>query len=262
MIAEMIAERDERMNSLYIVVPCYNEEAALPESAPVLLAKLRRLVAAGKLAPDSRVLFVDDGSADATWRILERLFAENPDVCALKLSKNRGHQNAVTAGMVVAAQRADAALTIDADLQDDPDAIDAMVDKWRAGAEIVCGVRDRRDTDTFFKRFTARAFYTLVRLGGAKIVFDHADFRLMSAEAIDRLCRFGTEDLFLRGLVTRLGLPLEIVQYDRRARMAGESKYTLKKMLHLARRGFESGRMRMADEARIGELYIGRQLLQ
>ena len=250
------------MESLYIVVPCYNEEEVLPESAPVLLQKLRSLVAAGKLAGDSRVLFVDDGSRDATWTILTRLCAENRDVCALKLSRNCGHQNAVMAGMVTAAERAGAALTIDADLQDDPDAIDAMVDKWNAGADIVCGVRDRRDTDTFLKRFTARAFYTLVRLGGAKTIFDHADFRLMSARAIRELCRFGTEDLFLRGLVTRLGLPLEIVTYDRRARLAGESKYTLKKMLHLGRRGFESGRMKMAAEPQIGEMFIGEALLQ
>ena len=251
-----------QLKSLYIVVPCYNEEAALPECAPVLMEKLRALIAAEKIGQESRVLFVDDGSADATWDILQRLFRENPDVCALRLSKNRGHQNAVMAGMVTAMERSDAALTIDADLQDDPDAIDAMVDKWLAGAEIVCGVRDRRDTDTFFKRFTARAFYTLVRLGGAKTIFDHADFRLMSAAAIKKLCRFGTEDLFLRGLVTRLGCPTEIVKYDRRARTAGESKYTLKKMLHLARRGFESGRMRMADRPQIGELYIGEALLQ
>lgn len=250
------------MNSLYIVVPCYNEEEVLPASAPVLLGKLRALVAAGKLSPESRVLFVDDGSRDATWSILSRLFAAEPDACALRLSKNRGHQNTVTAGMVTASERADAALTIDADLQDDPDAIDVMVDKWNAGADIVCGVRDRRDTDTFLKRFTARAFYTLVRLGGAKIIFDHADFRLMSARAIRELCRFGTEDLFLRGLVTRLGLPLETVTYDRRARLAGESKYTLKKMLHLARRGFESGRMRKADAPRVGELWIGEALLK
>ena len=250
------------MQILYIVVPCYNEQEVLPESAPVLLGKLRALVAAGKLGKDSRVLFVDDGSADGTWPILERLVAENPDACALQLTKNRGHQNAVMAGMVTAAKRADAVLTIDADLQDDPDAIDAMVEKWAAGADVVCGVRDRRDTDTFLKRFTARAFYSLVRLGGAKIVFDHADFRLMSAKAVGQLCRFGTEDLFLRGLVTRLDLPLEIVRYDRRARLAGESKYTLKKMLHLARRGFESGRMKPADSAQIGELYIGKELLQ
>ena len=250
------------MKDLYIVVPCYNEEEVLPVSAPVLLEKLRTLTAAGKIAGGSRVLFVDDGSADATWSILERLFAENPEVCALKLSRNRGHQNAVMAGMVTAARRGAAALTIDADLQDDPDAIDAMVEKWNGGAEIVCGVRDRRDTDTFLKRFTARAFYTLVRLGGAKTIYDHADFRLMSPGAVDRLCRFGTEDLFLRGLVTRLDLPWEIVKYDRRARLAGESKYTLQKMLHLARRGFESGRMKMADAPRIGDLFIGKELLQ
>ncbi len=250
------------MESLYIVVPCYNEEEVLPVSAPVLLQKLRALTAEGKIDADSRVLFVDDGSNDATWSWLERLYAEHPEVCALRLSKNRGHQNAVMAGMVTAARRAGAALTIDADLQDDPDAIDAMVDAWRGGAQIVCGVRDRRDTDTFLKRFTARAFYTLVRIGGAKIVYDHADFRLMSAEAIKRLCRFGTEDLFLRGLVTRLDLPLKVVKYDRRARLAGESKYTLKKMLHLARRGFESGRMKPAAEPQIGELYIGEALLK
>ena len=250
------------MEALYIVVPCYNEEAVLPVSAPVLLGKLRALAAAGKIAPGSRVLFVDDGSGDATWSILSQLCAENPDACALRLAKNRGHQNAVTAGMVTAARQGAAALTIDADLQDDPDAIDAMVEKWNGGADIVCGVRDRRDTDTFLKRFTARAFYTLVRVGGAKIIFDHADFRLMSARAIDRLCRFGTEDLFLRGLVTRLDLPLETVTYDRRARLAGESKYTLKKMVHLARRGFESGRMQPADAPQIGELYIGETILQ
>ena len=250
------------MYCLYIVVPCYNEEEALPGCAPVLIEKCRALAAAGKIDADSRVLFVDDGSADATWDILRGLYENNPDVCALRLKKNRGHQNAVMAGMVRGAERADAVLTIDADLQDDPDAIDAMVEAWRGGAEIVCGVRDRRDTDSFLKRFTARSFYTLVRLGGAKTIFDHADFRLMSDKAVAELCCFGTEDLFLRGLVTRLGLPLEIVKYDRRARTAGESKYTLKKMLHLARRGFESGRMKPAASPQIGELYIGESLFQ
>ena len=250
------------MNTLYIVVPCYNEAIVLPESAPVLLAKLRALTASGKISGDSRLLLVDDGSADTTWELLSSLCNANADVCALRLNCNRGHQNAVTAGLITAAERADAAVTIDADLQDDPDAIDKMVEAWQAGAEIVCGVRDRRDTDTFFKRFTARAFYTLVGLGGAKIIFDHADFRLMSRTAISQLSRFGTEDLFLRGLVTRLGLPLTTVRYDRRARLAGESKYTLKKMLHLARRGFESGRARMADTPRIGDLHIAEARLQ
>ena len=250
------------MQRLYIVVPCYNEEEVLPQSAPALLSKLRSLCAAGRIAPESRVLFVDDGSSDATWTILEQLVSENPDACALKLSKNRGHQNAVMAGLVTAAEIADGTLTIDADLQDDPDAIDAMVEKWNAGAPIVCGVRDKRDTDSFLKRFTARAFYTLVKLGGAKTIYDHADFRLMSSEAVTKLCCFGTEDLFLRGLITRLGLPTEIVTYDRRARLAGESKYTLKKMLHLARRGFESGHMKPAAQPQIGELYIEKKLLK
>ena len=250
------------MQTLYIVVPCYNEEAVLPQSGPILLEKLRSLVNRGALSAASRLLFVDDGSKDATWELLERFCGENAEACALKLSKNRGHQNAVMAGLVTAAELADGTLTIDADLQDDTDAIDAMVEKWNAGAPIVCGVRDKRDTDSFLKRFTARAFYTLVKLGGAKLIYDHADFRLMSSDAVRKLCCFGTEDLFLRGLITRLELPTETVYYDRRARMAGESKYTLKKMLHLARRGFESGRMKAAPTPQIGELYIEKKLLK
>lgn len=250
------------MKTLYVIIPCYNEEEMLPLSAPVLLAKLRALTADGKIGAGSRLLFVDDGSADGTWSLIKALCAENAESCGLKLTRNRGHQNAVVAGLVTASKYADAAITIDADLQDDPDTIDTMVDRWNAGAQIVCGVRDRRDTDTFLKRVTARGFYTLVRLGGAKIIYDHADFRLMSREAIGRLICYGTEDLFLRGLVTRLGLPTEVVYYDRAARMAGESKYTLKKMLHLARRGFESGRMKMADAPQIGELYIEKEIIK
>ncbi|MBQ2117847.1 MAG: glycosyltransferase family 2 protein, partial [Clostridia bacterium] len=183
------------MKSLYLIVPCYQEEAVLPESIPVLLGKLRALTAAGRISPESRLLFVDDGSRDATWSILSACAGENADVCALRLSKNRGHQNAVTAGLVKAAERADAAVTIDADLQDDPDAIDRMVDEWNAGADIVCGVRGRRDTDSFLKRVTARGFYTLAQLGGAKVIYDHADFRLLSRAAIEKLLCFGTEDL-------------------------------------------------------------------
>ena len=250
------------MNCLYIVIPCYNEEVVLLQSAAVLLAKLRALCAAGRISADSRLLFVDDGSSDRTWELIESLCAENADVCALRLSRNRGHQNAVTAGMLTAAAHADAALTIDADLQDDVDAIDEMVEKWRTGAQVVCGVRENRDTDTFFKRTTAQGFYFLARLGGAKIIIDHADFRLMSREAIRRLSCFGTEDLFLRGLVTQLDLPLEKVYYDRRARMAGESKYTLRKMLHLALRGFQSGRAKAAETPQIGELYIEKEILK
>ena len=250
------------MDALYIVVPCYNEAAVLPHSAPLLLQTLRGLIADGTLGADSRLLFVDDGSADATWPMLEQLCTEHAEVCALRLSRNRGHQNAVTAGLVAAYRRGAATLSIDADLQDDPAAIGEMARRWRAGADIVCGVRDKRDTDSFFKRFTARGFYTLVRLGGAKVIYDHADFRLLSCEAVGRLLCFGTEDLFLRGLVTRLGLPCEAVHYDRRARLAGESKYSLKKMLHLARRGFESARAKAAPTPQIGELYIERELMK
>lgn len=250
------------MKDLYIIVPCYNEEDVLPRSAAVLLALLRGLVAAQKLGAGSRLLFADDGSADGTWALIERLCAENAEVCAIKLAKNRGHQNAVTAGLVTAYRRADGALSIDADLQDDPAAIERMVERWNAGAELVCGVRDRRDTDSFLKRVTARGFYLLVQLGGARVIYDHADFRLMSREAIGRLLCFGTEDLFLRGLITRLGLRWEIVRYDRRARLAGESKYTLKKMLHLARRGFASAREKPASAPQIGELYIEREIIR
>ena len=249
------------MYDLYLLVPCYNEEAVLPESAAVLLQKLRALRAADRIGPGSRLLLVDDGSTDATWRIISSLL-EQPEVCALRLAKNRGHQNAVTAGLVCARERADAALSIDADLQDDPDAIDEMVERWRAGAQIVCGVRRSRESDRFLKRATARGFYVLAKLCGAKVIFDHADFRLLSREAIGRLLCYGTEDLFLRGLVTRLGYPIERVRYDRRARTAGESKYSLKKMLHLARRGFESARAKPSDTPQIGELYVAEERLQ
>jgi glycosyltransferase involved in cell wall biosynthesis len=209
------------------------------------------------------LLLVDDGSVDATWAICRELFeAEAPDVACLRHARNRGHQDAVMTGMMFAEAHAAAALSIDADLQDDPEAIDDMVEAWRGGTKIVCGVRASRASDSFFKRTTARGFYVLVKLGGAKVIFDHADFRLMDPQAIRELRRFGTEDLFLRGLVTRLGLPIGIVRYDRRARPAGESKYSLKKMLHLARRGFESGRMQPADAPQIGELYIGETILQ
>ena len=250
------------MSDLYIVVPCYNEEAVLSQSAPVLLNTLWALRARGLAGTGSRLLLVDDGSSDGTWGIIEALFRDQPAVCALKLSCNRGHQNAVMAGLVTAAKYADAAISIDADLQDDPAAMLAMAERFAAGCPVVCGVRRSRASDTVPKRVTARGFYVLVRLSGAKTIYDHADYRLLSREAIERLTCFGTEDLFLRGLVTRLGLPVETVRYDRAPRLAGESKYTLKKMLHLACRGFESGKMQPADSPRVGALYIERELLQ
>lgn len=249
------------MSSLYIIVPCYNEEAILRDSAAVLLKKLRDLIASNIISDESRLLFVDDGSVDGTWSIIEAL-CEAREVCALKLSRNRGHQNALTAGLVKAWQYADASVSIDADLQDDVDSIDEMVRCWQDGTDVVCGVRSKRDTDTFLKRSTAHGFYTAMQLCGAKIIYDHADFRLLSRAATEKLLCFGTEDLFLRGLVTRLGYEPKVVYYERRARSAGESKYSLKKMLHLARRGFESGRQKMKDTPQIGELYIEREIIK
>lgn len=244
------------MDTLYLVVPCYNEEEALPESTGVIREKILGLISAGKISDSSRVLFVDDGSVDNTWSIIKSLCEENSCMAGVKLTQNRGHQNALMAGLVTAVKYADVTISMDADLQDDINAIDEMVDKYNAGFPIVCGVRRRRDSDTFLKRTTARGYYALMNLFGAKIIYDHADFRLLSREAVDRLCRYGTEDLFIRGLITRLGLPIEKVLYDRSPRTAGESKYTLKKMLHLAMRGFGCGRMKAASSPQVGELYI------
>lgn len=248
------------MHTLYIVVPCYNEEEVLPISAPVLTGKLADLIAAGRVSGKSRVLFVNDGSADRTWELIKKLHAENELVDGVSLTRNRGHQNAVTAGLVTAIRHADVTVTVDADLQDDIGAIDEMIEKYLAGAQIVCGVRNNRESDSALKRATAQGYYRLMNLFGAKLVYNHADYRLLSREAVERLLRFGTEDLFLRGLITRLGFPTEKVYYARSPRAAGETKYTVKKMLHLAMRGMQCGRMKPADGPVIGELYIGESL--
>lgn len=248
------------MNTIYLVVPCYNEHDALPLTAPVMLEKLRALSDSGKISPESGVLFVDDGSADDTWEIIKSLREGDGRVSGLRLSRNRGHQNALMAGLVTAMAWSDATISMDADLQDDINAVDGMVTKFAGGCPIVCGVRSRRDTDSFLKRVTARGYYGLMNLCGAGIIYDHADFRLLSREAVRRLCRYGTEDLFIRGLITRLDLPIEKVYYDRAARAAGESKYTLRKMFHLALRGFGCGRMRPAPEMKVGKLYIAEVL--
>jgi glycosyltransferase involved in cell wall biosynthesis len=251
------------MDTLYIVVPCYNEEEVLPESSRIMRQKLLSLVSAGEVSDKSRLLLVDDGSSDSTWSIIERLSAENECIGGVKLSRNRGHQNALMAGLVTAVRNgADMTVSIDADLQDDINAVDEMVERYNAGCPIVCGVRRSRETDSFLKRTTARGYYALMNLCGAKIIYDHADFRLLSAGAVRELCRYGTEDLFIRGLITRLGLPIEKVRYDRLPRMAGESKYTLKKMLALAARGFTCRSMKQADTPQIGELYIEQVLLR
>ena len=229
-----------RGNTLYIVVPCFNEEEVLPETARRLGDKLRALMNAGKISPQSRVLFVNDGSGDQTWAVITRLHRDNPLLCGLDLSRNRGHQNALLAGLMAARGRADMAISMDADLQDDVDAAGAMVDKYLAGADIVYGVRSSRKTDTFFKRTTAEAFYRLMDRLGAETVFNHADYRLMSKRALEGLARFQEVNLFLRGIVPMIGYPTDTVEYERGERFAGQSKYPLKKMLSFALEGVTS----------------------
>ena len=250
------------MAVLYIVVPCYNEEECLPQTAPVFRAKLRELIDGGKIDSASKVLFVNDGSADSTWSIIKSLHEQDPAFCGLSLSPNRGHQNAVTAGLMQARKVADITVTIDCDLQDDVNAIDRMVDKYNTeNWHIVCGVRDSRASDSFLKRFTARAYYAIMNLFGAKIVFDHADFRLMDKVALEKLALYHQDDLFLRGIITRLGLPYTTVTYDRTPRVAGESKYTLKKMLKLANSGFSCSKVHPSDTPRPDDPHICESLI-
>ena len=227
-------------NTLYIVVPCYNEEEVLPETARRLGDKLRALISAGKISPQSRVLFVNDGSKDRTWEVIQALHRENGLFCGADLSRNRGHQNALLAGLMTARERADMVVSMDADLQDDVDAVDAMVDKYLDGVDIVYGVRSSRKTDTFFKRTTAEAFYRMMDLLGAETVFNHADYRLMSKRALDGLAQITEVNLFLRGIVPMIGYRTDTVEYERGERFAGESKYPLKKMLGFALEGVTS----------------------
>lgn len=225
---------------LYIVVPCYNEEAVLPETSRRLREKLEALAAMGKISPQSRVLFVNDGSKDRTWDIIRALHEECPLFSGVDLTRNRGHQNALLAGLMTAKDRCDMAISMDADLQDDVDAVDAMVDKFQEGCDIVYGVRSSRAKDTFFKRFTAEGFYRLMSLMGAETVFNHADYRLMSRRALEGLSQFREVNLFLRGIVPMVGYPSAVVEYERGERFAGESKYPLKKMLSFAMEGITS----------------------
>ncbi len=227
-------------NTLYIVVPCYNEEEVLPETARRLGDKLRALMEAGKIGSRSRVLFVNDGSKDKTWEVIQGLHRDNGLLCGVDLSRNRGHQNALLAGLMTARERADMVISMDADLQDDVDAVDAMVDKYLDGVDIVYGVRSSRKTDTFFKRTTAEAFYRMMDLLGAETVFNHADYRLMSRRALDGLAQFTEVNLFLRGIVPMIGYRTDTVEYERGERFAGESKYPLKKMLAFALEGVTS----------------------
>ena len=227
-------------DTLYIVVPCYNEEEVLPETARRLGDKLEELVRAGKISEKSRVLFVNDGSRDRTWETISALHAADRRFCGLDLSRNRGHQNALLAGLMTAKDRADMTISMDADLQDDIGAVDAMVDKYYAGCDVVYGVRSSRKKDTFFKRATARGFYRVMNFLGAETVFDHADYRLLSRRALEGLAQFREVNLFLRGIVPLVGFSSGVVEYERGERFAGESKYPLKKMISFAMEGITS----------------------
>ena len=225
---------------LYIVIPCYNEQEVLPITAPMFLQKLADLTAAGKISPESRVLFVNDGSKDRTWEIICDLAAREPHYVGICQSRNRGHQNAVLAGLMEAKSRCDITISIDCDGQDDINAMDAMVDAYRDGCDVVYGVRSKRETDTFFKRFTAESFYKILNAMGAEVVFNHADYRLMSARVLEEFARFREVNLFLRGMVPLVGFKSTCVTYERHERMAGESHYPLSKMLALAFDGITS----------------------
>ena len=229
------------MARLYVVVPCYNEEEVLRETASRLAAKLRELAEAGRIAANSRVLFVNDGSKDRTWEIIAELHQEHPGLFSgLKLSRNRGHQNALLAGLLTAVNYADMIVSMDADLQDDINAMDRMLEAYEAGAEVVYGVRSARKTDTAFKRVTAEGFYHFMQLMGVDIVYNHADYRLLSRRAAEALGQFSEVNLFLRGIVPLVGFQSAQVPYERGERFAGESKYPLKKMIAFAMDGITS----------------------
>ena len=225
---------------LYMVIPCYNEQEVLPDSAEKIKNKMVALIQRKKVSPKSKICFVNDGSRDRTWEIIQDLCSRDAIYSGICLAHNEGHQNAVLAGLMTVKAYCDAAISMDADLQDDIDAVDAMVEKFHAGCDIVYGVRSSRKKDTFFKRFTAEAFYRLMNFMGAETVFNHADYRLMSRRALEGLSRFKEVNLFLRGIVPMIGYTSATVEYERGERFAGESKYPLKKMLAFAMEGITS----------------------
>ena len=225
---------------LYIVVPCYNEEAVLPETQKELGNKLETMITAGAVSEKSRIIFVDDGSKDKTWELIEKYHSENPRIGGVKLAHNRGHQFAVRAGLMTVKDLCDMAITMDADLQDDIDVVDKFVEKYKEGCEVVYGVRNSRATDTFFKKTTAEGFYKIMQAMGVDIVFNHADYRLMSKTVLDALSEYKEVNLFLRGIVPLIGYKSDTVEYARKERFAGESKYPLKKMLAFAIDGITS----------------------
>ena len=225
---------------LYIVIPCYNEQEVLPVTSGMFLEKINSLIAKGRVAPESRVVFVNDGSKDNTWNIIQELANSDEHFEGVCLSRNRGHQNALLGGLMTVKDRCDITISIDCDGQDDINAMDAMVDAYWDGCEVVYGVRSKRDTDTFFKRFTAEGFYKLMNWMGAQVVFNHADYRLMSSRVLNAFANFKEVNLFLRGMVPLVGFKSTSVYYERAERIAGESHYPLKKMLALAFDGITS----------------------
>ena len=225
---------------LYIVIPCYNEQEVLPVTAPMFVQKITDLYIEGKISEHSRILFVDDGSKDNTWNIINELSQIDEHYCGISLSRNRGHQNALFAGLMEAKDKCDICISADCDGQDDIDAIDKMVDEYLSGSEIVYGVRNDRKRDSVFKRATAQFFYKLMKTMGADIVYNHADYRLLSRRALQNLSEFKEVNLFLRGLVPMIGYKCSYVEYSRKERLAGKSKYPLKKMLSFAIDGITS----------------------
>ncbi len=230
----------DRLSKIAVVIPCYNEEEALPVTAEHLLALLDKMTEQQLIAPDSYILCANDGSRDDTWGTIVRLHDRDNRVKGISLAHNRGHQNALLAGLMSAMDNCDAAISIDADLQDDPEAIVEMVKLFNRGTDIVYGVRSSRHTDTWFKRTTAHAFYKFQQLMGLETVYDHADYRLMSNRALHMLSQYGESNLFLRGIIPQIGLPTAIVTYARNHRVAGESKYPLSKMLSFSIDGITS----------------------
>ncbi len=225
---------------LIIVIPCYNEQEVLPITAPLFLEKIKSLAKSGKISENSRVMFVDDGSKDRTWEIITELSQSDEHYVGIAQSRNRGHQNAVLAGLMEAKDICDITISIDCDGQDDINAMDKMVDEYLDGCEIVYGVRSKRDTDTFFKRFTAQSFYRLLNSMGAEVVYNHADYRLVSSRALKEFANFGEVNLFLRGMFPLVGFKSTCVYYERSERLAGKSHYPLSKMLGLAFDGITS----------------------
>jgi len=219
---------------LYLVIPCYNEEAVLPQTAPLFLEKLNTLILSGEISDKSRILFVNDGSRDNTWEIITALSKENPHYAGISLSRNMGHQNALLAGLMEAKSLCDVTVSIDCDGQDDINAVDKMLSEFKKGSDIVYGVRESRKSDTFFKRNSARLFYFLLNRLGVETVFNHADYRLMSSRALEALSKFKEVNIYLRGMAPMVGFKSSTVLYDRKKRVAGKSHYPLSKMLRLA----------------------------